>query len=412
MLSVHFFLRNAESVTPDRKCVIYAQLEIDGQTRCTAFSTRLKIPKQHWDAGYIAASYTLAEYLTRSLQQIERKFLDIYDILPVLHPQTPVTYAAIRQMYESESTAKIAKETKKRPPLLYKAVMMQYIAQKRDVEKIGKATLKGYKTRYRNYRRFIFEQNKRKLRIDKVSYSDLQDFKRWLQEQPSIGQNNMNKHLTMFKSVLEFALEKGYIKSMPISNLKLKYEPDKAPCYLSEFHRRKIYDCAIPEFQKLRNIAIFLMHTGFSYTDYQDLADTHLIDGFFKKSRNKTDVFSFPPLLPEAAQIIHEYGSIAALPRPDLSDLNKELKYLGSICGITLESVGFNLSTSVFRETFCSMMENEYLLSNRIIMYMMGHTNPKQLNTYSRVTATRIRHEMGIPVQKKTLDINYLSKVV
>ena len=136
------------------------------------------------------------------------------------------------------------------------------------------------------------------------------------------------------------------------------------------------------------------MHTALSYTDYVSLGTEHLVtlpngEQFLKKARNKTKIYSIIPLLPEALAVIGRWGSIEALPRPDLSDLNKALKILGESCG-----VGISLSTSVFRDTFSSMMENEFMLELRVIMVMMGHTNPRQLRNYSLVQPGRILHEL------------------
>jgi integrase len=87
--------------------------------------------------------------------------------------------------------------------------------------------------------------------------------------------------------------------------------------------------------------------------------------------------------------VITKYQGIKNLPRPDISDLNKTLKILGEVC-----QAPFSLSTSTFRETFSSMMENEYMVPDRLLMFMMGHTNPRQLRNYSTVMPARILHEL------------------
>ena len=100
------------------------------------------------------------------------------------------------------------------------------------------------------------------------------------------------------------------------------------------------------------------------------------------------------PILNSTAAVIEKYGEIEKLPRPNISDFNKGLKYLGEFSGINKKTVGFNLSSSVFRETFCSMMENEYMIEERTVMFMMGHKSRKQLNQYSHVMPSRMMHEL------------------
>jgi integrase len=140
------------------------------------------------------------------------------------------------------------------------------------------------------------------------------------------------------------------------------------------------------------------MYTGLSYTDYLTLNQSHILKieqgAYIKKKRNKTDIYQIIPILPQTKIILDKY-KIDNLPRPDMSDLNKELKYLQELCSIPESLIGFRLSTSVFRETFATMMENEYMLPTRVIMTMMGHSTTKQLNTYSNIMPSRIHHDLS-----------------
>ncbi len=54
------------------------------------------------------------------------------------------------------------------------------------------------------------------------------------------------------------------------------------------------------------------------------------------------------------------------------------------------------LRASDFRETFASMLENEFMFEGRVVMVMMGHTNQRQLNSYSRLMPERIMYELDI----------------
>jgi integrase len=99
-------------------------------------------------------------------------------------------------------------------------------------------------------------------------------------------------------------------------------------------------------------------------------------------------------LFPEAKAIIEKYGSIENLPRLDDKEINEQFKWLGAVCGLDTESLGYELSTQDFRDTFCSMMENEKMIESRTLMAMMGHKTMKQLNTYSRMMPSRILHDL------------------
>jgi integrase len=220
---------------------------------------------------------------------------------------------------------------------------------------------------------------------------------------PRWNKNTINKHLTLVNQVLNYAINKGYIKSNPIGQMGLEYDPTKPPQYLVSDDRKRIFDCSMKSLEKERDISVFLMYTGLSHTDYMSLKDKHLFrlptgEWFIKKERDKSEIYSIIPLLTQAHEIVKKYGSVSRLPRLHLSDFNKALKILGEI-----SQAPFPLSTSVFRETFSSMMENEFMVPDRVIMFMVGHTNPKQLRNYSSVHPARVLHEL----KKNDVDIPF-----
>ena len=131
------------------------------------------------------------------------------------------------------------------------------------------------------------------------------------------------------------------------------------------------------------------------------MTSNHLIGEGFKKARHKTGIFALPPLLPEAESIIKKYGSIEKLPRLDEKEVNEQLKFLGAYVGLHEETLGYELSTQDFRDTFCSMMENESMVEGRTLMHMMGHSTMKQIATYSRMMPSRILHDL----KKQKVDV-------
>jgi hypothetical protein len=137
---------------------------------------------------------------------------------------------------------------------------------------------------------------------------------------------------------------------MPLVALELSYESNKPSQYLLPQQREKLLTVEAPALVRARDIAQFLMYTGFSWIDYTNLKSEHLMDDkCWRVQRQKTDVWSMPILLPEAKAIIDKYGSIEKLPRPNDSDLNKELKYLAEFAGIAKDLL-HPLRISDFRE--------------------------------------------------------------
>lgn len=412
MLHVHFFLRDGETNTePTKSLVIYYQLEIEGQLRDSPKSTKLKIPHRYWwnhpknklkalpiskegKFQWIMKPFEDAEEINIRLQEIRETFKEIFQSLQTFYDEIP-TY---QKIYENFNPANRKKRVLLTPTFM--KVIDETIKDREDEKKIKKSTKNTYRTRRNNIATFFKIHYSEQILVTEIKYRHVKELQKWMltvkneDDTPKFGIDHINKHATLMKQALDFALNQEYIQHLAIAKLNLCYSKPKPPNYLNAQWRERIEKCDAHSVEKVRDVAIFLMYTGFSHTDYMSLRNADLHGACFKKQRNKSSIYSLPPLLPQAKAIIDKYGSIEKIPRFDISDLNKEFKHLGDFCGINAETVGFNLSTSDFRETFGSMMENEFMLPRSIIKFMMGHTNEKQLTNYSSVMPTRILYEL------------------
>lgn len=399
MLQVNFFLRGAESAASADNLFIYCQPAIDGGIRGIPFSTRMKCQKAHWNGTMAKEESPYYSNTLSHLTGIKKRLLDIWQMLPILHPVENPSLHLLMHYYNNGTSKRLEIQ---KPKLLKVYEMLM------ESKQVKASTLRTYRTKKNNLIKFLNSKNDHAATIDRVDHKFLNDFHTWLTKNGQ-AQNTANKHITTVRAVIQYSVEQNYLKSFPLGSANLKFSPPGEPKYLVIENRKAIANVKLKSLEKERDIAIFLMATGFSYIDYCSLESRHLIesDGRFcwKKEREKTHIFSMPPLLPEAARIIEKYGSIEALPKIDLNDYNKSLKILGEIAGLTKQTVGFNLSTSVFRETFSSMCENEMMFSERAVMFFMGHTNTKQLSTYSRIQPSRIFREMDAAKQYSLIAI-------
>jgi integrase len=412
MLNVHFFLRDGETNTePTKNLVIYYQLEIEGYLRDTPKSTKIKIPHKYWwnhpksklkapiiskegKFQWILQPFQDANELNQKLFEMRESFKEIFQSLQTFYDEVP-SYQKIHQNFNPAN-----KKNKLLLTPTFLKVLDETIKDREDEKKIVKSTKKTYNTRRKNIATFFSLHYSERILVTEIKYKHIKELQKWMisvkneDKSPKFGIDHINKHASLIKQTLDFALNQEYIEYMPVAKLNLSYSKPKPPNYLNAHWREKIEKCDAHSVQKVKDVAIFLMYTGFSHTDYMSLRNDDLQGACFKKQRDKSSIFSLPPLLPQAAAIIEKYGSIEKIPRFDISDLNKLLKHLGDYCGINIDSVGFNLSTSDFRETFGSMMENEFMLPRSIIKFMMGHTNEKQLTNYSSVMPSRILYEL------------------
>lgn len=398
----HFFLRGKEAASSEKRCVIYATIDVDGR-KSIPFSTKLKIPAKYWMAledkkqkikastyeRPVSSTYTFSENVNEHLIAIQKFAHEAKGILEAM--ELEVTPDAIKDLIVSPKPIRPVKK------------LIDVIDELRDdLEELGRAeqTMKNYRTRRNNINSFLEAKKLTKLTISDFRFKHFTQINKWMtQEKTEEGElrwarNTINKHLTMVSQCLNFAVNMEYIQSNPLGLLALEYDASKPPQYLEADARKRIFDCALLSLSRERDVSVFLYSTGLSYTDYLSLGDEHLMrlpagQWFIKKERDKSSIYSLIPLLPEAQELLTKYGGVAKLPRLDISDFNKALKILGEVC-----QSPFTLSTSTFRETFSSMMENEYMIPDRLLMFMMGHNNPKQLNNYSNVHPARILHEL------------------
>lgn len=421
-MKVHFFLRGIKKAQAgnnlEKKLPVSCQLEIDGIKRDVPFQLPKQVPAKYWNPSssdtWVTDNYFMSEQINAYLRQVVLKFTTIFDALGILD-DIP-TYKLIRKIYEYGSLQKYLEIKSANTHKSFISVFDELIeTQKKRGRR--RSTLKTYNTRRNNFYTFLTENALQKLSISHFRYKHGLAFYEWLSKQrnkeglKNFSIDTMNKHFTLIKMVLDYAVNEEYILQNPIARLFMDYEKAKPPTYLLPNQRQAIINCKIKSLEKERDVSVFLMHTGLSYTDYLSLSSSelHVVkDGFIflKKQRDKSQIYSITPLLmprhTAAYEVLQKYQTIENLPRPEISDLNKALKILAEVCGIDIE-----LKTSDFRETFSCMMENEFMIDQRPLMKMMGHSNPKQLKNYSDVMPARLLYELEkqMPIVEK-LDIS------
>lgn len=390
-MKVQFFARG-EAHAQTKK--IYCQLVLDNDQRDTPFSLRLTVPKQYWQpeqlGNWVNSEYFLAEKLNSQLKDVMTSFDDIMNLLRLSDEE--ISYQKVRECFDVSNLSMVQPKKKEFPFLL--DIFDEMVETTGRKKKWRENTYKTYNSRRSNLVAFLTEKKLLRIRINEVRYKFFEAFEIWLLDRGDVCRNYANKILGSVKKTLSFAVNSEYLEHMTVGNLDLEYEPPKAPNYLLPADRYKIIAYEGKTYEKIRDISVFLMYTGFSWVDYQSLKQEHFQADGWKKDRSKSSIFSLPPILPQAQKIIDKYGSIDKLPQMHLTDFNKKIKFFGDKIGLTEDTVGFNLSSSVFRDTFCSMMENERCVDHRTLMAMMGHTNPKQIRNYSSLTPARIKHEL------------------
>lgn len=183
-------------------------------------------------------------------------------------------------------------------------------------------------------------------------------------------ESTASSKMSKLKSVFRYAFENGKITTFPFNTVKItKGKPKKE--YLCEGDVRKMMEkkIDIERLEKVRDILIFQMSTGLSYTDIWDVKNILEKDGihYIKGRRRKTGIEFTAVVLPEGLSIWEKYNGV--LPVISNQKLNAYAKELQDICGITQ-----NLTSHLFRKTYATSMLNRGVAITTVSK-MLGHSN-------------------------------------
>ena len=141
--------------------------------------------------------------------------------------------------------------------------------------------------------------------------------------------------------------------------------------------------------ERARDLFVFQMYTGLSYSDAQafDISAYKKIKGKWCAigSRIKTGVPYVNQLLPPAVEVLERYGM--TVPKMTNQVYNRELKHVGQAAGIT-----YPLHSHLARHTFATyMLAHGVKIEN--LAKMLGHANIKQTQRYAKVLAQSVHEE-------------------
>lgn len=211
--------------------------------------------------------------------------------------------------------------------------------------------------------------------------------------------NTASKMLSLLKSVLNFAVERGYISHSPLSSCKARQIPSNVT-FISIETLRRIIDAEFDErrLELTKDMFVFSCLTGLSYSDVKSLTSEHIKDlggaKFLVKPREKTKVTAIVPLLPEALEILDKYGSLCEegdflLPIYSNQKINQYLKEIAFRLDID-ETLSFHVA----RHTFATLTLTS-VVTLESVSKMLGHNNIATTRIYARVTPDKIKREFS-----------------
>lgn len=244
-----------------------------------------------------------------------------------------------------------------------------------------------------------------------ITYTFLRDFEVHLKEKGN-SVNTIAKHLRQLRTLVNEAINQGYIPSdaYPFRKYKIKQEKGRKE-FLTPDELKRLENLDVDK--KLRHVLdafLFCCYTGLRYSDFCQLTPENIIrvNGkrwlYFKSV--KTDVEIRLPL-----HLLFEGKALAVLERYDIvtdfakigpnSEANKYLAQLAALARIRK-----HITYHVARHTCATLLVHQGVPITTV-QKLLGHTSVRTTEVYSEVLSnTIIRDLKAIKRKKKTPDFS------
>jgi integrase len=400
MASVSFHLKRPDSNTPTP---IFILFNADGKR--TKIYTGLKIDPHHWDSAEQRAKtgrgYPKANgYANDNLALAKSLLLEYYAqqraIGMIPGPD------ALRAVIEPKSD-----DTSIKPTFFhsYEAWIEKTSLTNRP------NTIKTYRTTLRHLREF--EQHTRyTITFETLTATFLDKFSAYLIKQRRLTDSVIRKNVTILKTFLSYATERGLNESQAFKRFSWKHrEPDVLTLTKEELEAiAALHLTSKPYLENARALFLLGCYTGLRFSDVASLRPEHVQGNNLRLTTHKTSDTLTIPLRPEAKVLIQRMLSNQVHPITN-QRLNQYVKELGCLAGIDrpTERVRYQggnrlpgqavpkyelLTTHTARRTFVTQALKDGM-RDVTVRKITGHKDLKSFSRYIEVAERDIEQEFA-----------------
>jgi site-specific recombinase XerD len=265
-----------------------------------------------------------------------------------------------------------------------------------------KATYVKYETLRKKLEAYMMnEYNRNDLFLKELNQRFIMNFELFLKVNEKIAHNTTIKYVQFLKRIINYAISNEWITHDPFKAFKCTFQPVIRECLTQEeIDRIQTKELPTQRLAQVRDIFVFCCYTGLAYADVKKLRYSEIAKGldgdmWIQTFRAKTNTRVPIPLLPQALALIdayrahHNAPSSSVFPVPSNQKTNAYLKEIADVCGIS-KRLTFHLARHSFATTVT--------LSNGVpietVSKMLGHTNIKTTQIYSKVLDLKISGDM------------------
>jgi site-specific recombinase XerD len=390
-LYISYFLQKASAATQKR--TIYLSISIAGKRE--RVNTGVTVKDAHWDAAKCRIRNQDEDAFTNNklLAALHTKVTEIYT--ECIKKDLPVSSKLIAEKLRSPGEQS---EYLVRLLDLHNA----YVKRRVGIE-VSKATYTKYGTLKLKVLGFLKKQYKANdIALDQLNKGFLMGFELYLKADEHIAHNTTIKYIQFLKRVINYGIGMEWLKHDPFKAFKCSLHQVVRECLTQEeIDRIQAKEFATARLEQVRDIFIFSCYTGLAYADVKKLKHEELVKGidgklWIQTFRAKTSTRVPIPLLPQALKIIERQKMKAPESKgcvfhvPSNQKTNAYLKEIADLCDITKK-----LTFHIARHSFATTVTLSNGVPIETVSKMLGHTNIKTTQIYSKVVDFKISGDMA-----------------
>ena len=386
---VLFYLkRNA----PKKNGLIPVMCRITVNGKISQFSCKLDVEEKTWniELGRVSGRSTVAQETNRMLDKIRvginKAYQDICD------KDNYVTAEKVRNAFLGMG-------------MNHETLLAVFRQHNEDYEKqVGKIkSLRSY-WKYCIVYKHLEEFIKQRYKVSDIALKELApafitDFELFLRTEKNHCNNTVWSYMMPFRSIIFMAINNGWLQRDPFYAYSITKEETKRG-FLSKEEINLLIKGTFkkPSYTLIRDLFIFCIFTGLSWTDMEHLTKENLQTSFdghlwIKTNRQKTGTESNIRLLDVAKHIIEKYEGLAEngklLPVPCYVNCKNSIKVIAKKCGIE-KNVTWHMSRHTYATTGC--LSNDVAIET--LSKMLGHRSIRTTQIYAKITAEKVSRDM------------------
>ena len=381
---ITFFLRT-DKQRKDQSCPLYIRITLNKSQ--SLIGMHINLQKQQWNAPLQkVVKSPQAREMNLELDAIRLRLVQVYQTL--LESSSSLSAGLIKDVYLAP--------TQHKEKLLLQTVK----AHNDEMEallgsKYSKGSLKNYRTTLKSLTGFVLEGYKEAdVPLKFVDYGFIVKFEQYVIKH-GCGNNGAMKHLQRLRKILNYALRNDWLDHNPFRKYTISFKRvERGFLDLEEIQRIDQAELESSGQEKVRRWFLFACYTGLPYADLKALKWENIRKGadenlWLDIRRQKTDTSILLPLLPQAKVLLPSKGTGLVFGVYSNQKVNDYLKIIATKANVE-KKVSFHLA----RHTFATTITLSNGIPIETVSKMLGHTNIKTTQIYSKVVELKISKDM------------------